>query len=243
MTPSSVEAPVWGAVLLAGGSGRRLAGAAPDKILMSLAGEPVVLWSVRALLAGGPLACIVVVYRDAEQHDQIERLLAEGAIDAAAIHWAKGGPERSDSVRAGLAALPDSVTHVLIHDGARPAVAAGDIANCRRQAEADGAACLARPVTDTIKRVSAPGAWQRQVIEDLDRERLRAMETPQAFEKVGIVAGYRRAAETGGSPTDDAAAWALTGGRVSLVQPTAPNPKLTRPEDIPLLERLLVPKP
>lgn len=241
MTTAEQSAPVWGTILLAGGSGRRMGDAIPDKLLHLLAGKAVFLWSAEALLAAGPSHQLIIVHRDAGQRVRLAALakpLMERHPDLL-IRWTVGGATRADSVRAGLARLTDEVTHVLIHDGARPAVRVADVAACRRHAEADGAASLARPVTDTIKRVAEPGGWRNQALEDLDRARLRAMETPQAFQRSILAEGYRLAQATGQALTDDTAACTLARARVTLVTPEAPNPKLTRIEDVPRLEHLL----
>ena len=139
-----------------------------------------------------------------------------------------GGDTRSASVRCGLAVLPADADVVVVHDAARPAAGAAlfrAVIDAVR-AGADGAV-PGVPVTDTIKLVD--GA---EVVETLDRGRLVAVQTPQAFR----AAALRAAHEAGGDATDDAALVERGGGRVVVVPGRPANRKLTGPEDLPALE-------
>jgi 2-C-methyl-D-erythritol 4-phosphate cytidylyltransferase len=196
------------AVVVAGGTGSRFGG---RKQFADLGGRPLASWS----LAVAREACdgvVLVVPADA----------AGGSWDADAI--VAGGTTRSQSVRAGLAVVPGSADVVAVHDAARPlarltlwqavldAVVAG----------ADGA-IPAAPVTDTIKEVGADGK-----LVTLDRARLVAVQTPQAF-RAGVL---RQAHRSGADATDDAALVEAAGGRVVLVDGAADNLKVTSPTDL-----------
>jgi 2-C-methyl-D-erythritol 4-phosphate cytidylyltransferase len=142
-----------------------------------------------------------------------------------------GGATRSDSVRAGLDAVPDDADVVVVHDAARPAARASMfeavIAAVRAGADA---AIPGVPVTDTIKRVDG-----QVVVDTLDRSTLVAVQTPQAF----AAAALRAAHADAGDATDDAALVERRGGRVVVVPGDASNRKLTTPDDVAALERAL----
>jgi 2-C-methyl-D-erythritol 4-phosphate cytidylyltransferase len=196
------------AVVVAGGTGSRFGG---PKQFADLGGRPLASWS----LAIARQACDGVVL-------VVPAGAPGGEWDADAV--VAGGSTRSQSVRAGLAAVPDTADVVAVHDAARPlarlplwravldAVAAG----------ADGAVPAA-PVTDTVKEVGADG----QLV-TLDRTRLVAVQTPQAF-RAGVL---RRAHGSGADAFDDAALVEAAGGRVVLVDGAADNLKVTSPTDL-----------
>jgi 2-C-methyl-D-erythritol 4-phosphate cytidylyltransferase len=171
----------------------------------------VVDWSVGT--ARSACEAVVVVLPPGEDWD--------GPPVAAAV---VGGATRSDSVRAGLAAVPEGAEIVLVHDAARPlashALFAAVIDAVR--AGADGAV-PAVPVPDTIKRVE-----DGKVVATLDREGLVAVQTPQAFR-----ADVLRAALAGGAQaTDEAALVEAAGGKVVVVPGDPLNLKITTPHDL-----------
>lgn len=135
-----------------------------------------------------------------------------------------GGATRSDSVRAGLAAVPAEATVICVHDAARPFATAALFADVIAAVSggADGAV-PGLPVTDTIK-VVADGV----VTATPDRDSLVAVQTPQAFR----AASLRAAHAGGGSVSDDAALVERAGGRVVIVAGDPDNRKLTTPDDL-----------
>jgi 2-C-methyl-D-erythritol 4-phosphate cytidylyltransferase len=215
------------AILLAGGRGRRMRGAVPDKVLAPLAGRPAFSHSVASFEASGVAGLYVVVCRDRRQLRALAGLAPEPSI------LVRGGRERQDSVAAGLAALPADVTHVMIHDCARPLVRPGQLRALRGRLLRGGTAVLARRATDTIREERGGR------LRTLERDRLWAMETPQAFERRLISRAYARVAALGRKVTDDAAAVELLGVRVALVENPHPNPKLTTAADLAFAEFLL----
>jgi 2-C-methyl-D-erythritol 4-phosphate cytidylyltransferase len=216
-------------ILLAAGRGTRMGGHVADKVLAPLAGVPVLVRGWRAMVEAGEFARVVLVCRDDEQEGAIRDLLApEPGPDPETV-WARGGAERAESVRAGLAALRPETTLVAVHDAARPLVAAASIREVMAAARRDGAAVLAHRVVDTIKRVRSGQGLRQAALEDLDRATLWAMETPQVFRRDWLEAGYARADAIF---TDDAAAVCALGHGVTIVANARPNPKITRPEDL-----------
>jgi 2-C-methyl-D-erythritol 4-phosphate cytidylyltransferase len=157
----------------------------------------------------------------------------------AELIWIEGGKERQDSVFHGLQALPSEASHTLIHDCARPLVTTDLIEKLIEAARHDGAASLAHPVIDTIKRIPAANELKRTTLEDLQRDRLWAMETPQAFRHADILKAYQHVIDEGLQITDDCAAAASIGIKTTLIHNTEPNPKITTAADLDYLGWLL----
>ncbi len=147
------------------------------------------------------------------------------AADAAAEGGVAGGATRSESVRAGLAAVPPTATIICVHDAARP-FASTELFTAVIAAISGGAdaAIPGIAVTDTIKRIDDDGI----VVETPPRSALVAVQTPQAFR-----ASVLRAAHASGrDATDDAALVELCGGRVVVVAGDQNNRKITHPDDL-----------
>jgi 2-C-methyl-D-erythritol 4-phosphate cytidylyltransferase len=149
-----------------------------------------------------------------------------------------GGAERHHSVWAGLRLATQPL--VAVHDGARPLVSRDAISQTIAAAAVHGAAALAKPVTETLKRANA----QQQVeptSAPIDRSQLWSMETPQVFRRELLVAAYELVLAGNHLVTDEVSALQLLGHPVQLVESTAPNLKVTYPADLALAERLLPP--
>ncbi len=216
----------FGAVVVAAGRGER-AGGAP-KQFRPLLGRPALLWSLEALLTAGAAEIIVVVA--SEQVGPAERLIA--ALDRVSVR--PGGATRTDSVRAGLAAIGD-VDAVLIHDAARPGLTPAVVsALLAALGVGENAAAPALPVPDALMRVDAGG----HALDALARDGVMRVQTPQAFRLNDIRAAYA-AAPAGASFADDLAVMRATGARVRLITGDARLMKITYPEDFAVLERLM----
>ena len=146
-----------------------------------------------------------------------------------------GGATRQQSVAAGLAALPAEATLVGVHDGARPLVRAENVAAVISAAQENGAAALAVPVKDTLKRTDENG----MVIDTPDRNGLWRVQTPQVFDRAALCAAMAAAVAEGKDYTDDCQLMEAGGHRVKLVAGLDTNLKLTTPEDIRLAEALM----
>jgi len=204
---------VW-AIVVAGGGGLRFGG---PKQFEDLHGRRVLDWS----LAAAGAACDGVV--PVVPADRVGDESAPGAVT--------GGATRSASVRAGLAAVPADAEIVVVHDAARP-LAGPELFRRTIGAIRDGAdaAIPGVPVTDTVKRVE-----DGRVVETVDRSRLVAVQTPQAF-RAGIL---RRAHSGAPEATDDAALVEALGGTVVVVEGDPRNFKLTSPDDLVVARALL----
>lgn len=227
------------ALLLAGGSGTRMQGSVDDKVLLEIGGQTVFDYSLNAFASSDQIHRIAVVYRDEAQRDVLEQRIRASATPHKTIIWAIGGAERQDSVCNGLEALPMESAVTLIHDCARPLITTQQVEQLIDIASHTGAACLAHPVTDTIKRLSHTQVDTAVELKDLDRDKLWAMETPQAFSHSQILKAYQKVKAEGLTITDDTAAATLLGIKVSLVRNDKPNLKITTTKDISHLEWLL----
>jgi 2-C-methyl-D-erythritol 4-phosphate cytidylyltransferase len=207
-----------------------MAGAVPDKVLAPLAGRPVFAHSAAAFAASGVADFYVVVYRDRSQ------MTALSAFAPTPSLLVKGGRERQDSVAAALAALPENIDYVFIHDCARPLIQPEQLVALHKIVRRKQAVVLAHRVTDTIKAERGKGR-----LRTVDRSRLWATETPQVFSKALIERAYARVAARRLHITDDAAAVELLGRPVAILENTLPNMKLTSPRDLDHLEFLLAP--
>ena len=224
------------AIILAAGSSSRMRGTVDDKLLAPLAGLPVICHSIRAFLNSGCIQQFTIVYRDTVQQSKLQNALTLIDLQTIPINWVPGGNERQDSVYNALKSQPDTCTHVLIHDGARPLVSAESIKALYAAAIHDRAATLAHPVTDTVKRIPSDGKLKCTQLEDLDRSRIWAMETPQGFSLDLILKAYRHMQESGRIITDDTAALAAIEVGITLVPNNSQNTKITSPEDLEYIE-------
>ena len=218
------------AVVVAAGRGQRLA--APDQVLLPLAGQPMPAWSLAAIAATPQIGTVVVV---AGEHTiaSVEALIEERAFQKV-VAVVPGGERRQDSVAAGLAALPDQTEVVLIHDGARPLADADLFRRCAEAAAATGAVIAAMPVADTLKHVT--GA-DRVIAGTVDRSGLWAAQTPQAFRLDVLRRAF--ASNAGADVTDEALLCEAAGIPVQVVSSSSANLKVTHPEDVAVAEALL----
>lgn len=216
------------AVIVAAGSATRMQGI--DKMLVPLAGVPVVLRSVRALAASDCIDSLVIVTRT-ECMETLRTLCAEVSMPVTVV---AGGASRPESVLAGLAALPEGTELAAIHDGARPLVTQAVIAEAVEAAGRCGAAAPAVPVHDTIKQ-----AENGLVRATPERKTLFAVQTPQVFDVKLLKTVLRAAMERGIALTDDCSAVEAAGKPVVLTQGCEENLKITTPVDLTLAEAIL----
>jgi 2-C-methyl-D-erythritol 4-phosphate cytidylyltransferase len=220
------------AIIVAAGQGTRM-GPGVDKLFLELNGCPVVAHTWRRF---DETACIeetVLVVREGMQG--AFTALAERQGFRKKFRLVAGGKERQDSVWNGLEALSPAAEIVVIQDAARPCTSSALIAATVEAAKETGAAVAAQAVTDTIKESSDGKTIERT----LDRRRLWAVQTPQTFRVETIRRALLEVRQRGLLVTDDTAACELIGQPVQLVVSAQPNPKVTRPEDLPFIEALL----
>lgn len=204
-----------------------------DKLFLEVAGRPVVEHSWRRIDAASVVDEIVIVVRDGMQ-GAFEELAVELSA-AKPYRIVVGGKERQDSVANGIAALNPAAEIVAVHDGARPCVTAELIEATVAAAREGGAAVAAQRVSDTIKE-SDDG---RLISGHPERSRLWAVQTPQTFRVEVIRRALEETRRQNATITDDTAACEFIGQPVRLVESAKPNPKVTAPGDLPLIEALL----
>ncbi len=221
---------IIGAIVVAAGSSRRMAGA--DKLWLPIAGRPLLEHTLRALVAIPELTRIVLVV-SADGRRRVDERLGAAPWDAL-YAVVEGGAERADSVYAGLLAL-GACDLVLIHDGARPLVTPGLVRSGLAAARRHGAAIPALPVTDTIKRVDATG----RIVATPDRATLRAVQTPQVFRHDLLLAAYETAGLERAASTDDAMLLERNGHPVYTYPGDPRNVKVSTPADLPLVSLYL----
>jgi 2-C-methyl-D-erythritol 4-phosphate cytidylyltransferase len=219
---------VW-AVLAAAGSGERL-GADRPKAFVRLGDLPLLAESLERLDASDWIDAIVVAAPPGWEEPAI--LLAEELGCSKVSSCVTGGATRAESVRLALAEVPEEAAVVLVHDAARPLVEEAVIERVLAALNQgwDGAV-PGLPVSDTVKRVEGEA-----VVETLDREQLRIVQTPQAF-----VADVLRAAYAGdiAAATDCASLVEARGGRVTVVAGDPRLVKITDAEDLDRVAALL----
>ena len=220
------------AIIVAAGKGTRM-GPNVDKLFLEVAGRPVVAHTWQRFATAKCIDEIILVVRDGMQ-STFEDLAKTFQLQKP-YKLVSGGAERQDSVWNGLQAVSDDSEFVAIHDGARPCASPALIESTVEMARECGAAVAAQPVTDTVKE-SAGG---KVIDRTLDRSRLWAVQTPQAFHVDIIRHALEEVRKRGLHVTDDTAACELINQPVQLVSSALPNPKVTRPEDLAFVGLLL----
>ena len=206
-------------------------GADCNKLLLPLAGRPVIAWTLQAALAAERIRWIGVVGQEMDRSAVLA--LVEGASKP--VHWIQGGSTRQESVLRGLAGLPADATQVLIHDGARCLAEPALFDRCADALAGGQALIAATPVTDTIKRVDGQGV----ITATPDRSELWAAQTPQGFQVDQLRQGHAEAQAKGWSVTDDASLYERLGWPVQVLDAGPANIKVTTPFDLTVAEAVL----
>jgi 2-C-methyl-D-erythritol 4-phosphate cytidylyltransferase len=200
-----------------------------DKILVTIAGRPVLHHSLEAF-DRHPAVEHVVVVSSAEGYRGIADAVKSAGLDTP---WsmALGGARRQDSVQAGLAQVPSHLRLVVIHDAARPFVTQRMISEGLAAAEQTGAAVAGIPSRDTAKLVG-PDGLVRQTVE---RSLLWMIQTPQVFRRDRLEFAFAQVTD---DVTDEATMLERCGQPVRVFQGSPYNLKITVPEDLPVAEAI-----
>jgi 2-C-methyl-D-erythritol 4-phosphate cytidylyltransferase len=222
------------AIVVAAGSSQRMGF---DKLFALLGDKPVIAHTLEAFARAECVDEIVLVARD----DRLPELqeLVKRAEWKKVRHVISGGERRQDSVRAGLNVLVHDARYVAVHDAARPLITSGQIGRVFANCQVHGAAALAEPITDTLKRADQ----ECFVCGGVDRAGLYAMQTPQIFARDLLVEAYAAVAARELSITDEVSAVELVGAKVVLVPNDEFNPKITYPRDLMLAQAFLNRRP
>lgn len=211
-------------VIVAAGSGTRMG--QPNKALLPIGGEPAVVHSIRAAAMTAAVGLIVIVTRDDLIPEMAEIASAVGIDQLVSV--VSGGETRSASVTAGVRKAADlGFELVAVHDAARPLVTRALFEAVLAEADTSGAAIVAVPVSDTLKRVGPNGTIETTI----DRNGLWAAQTPQAFRTGELLEALEHARTQGLNATDEASVYEALGRAVSVVKGDGSNIKLTWPGD------------
>lgn len=217
------------AIIPAAGASRRMGG---NKLVMELGGQPILCRTLQIFDACDAIDGIILVCRKQDQNAYAS-LCADWNIGKV-MQIVEGGSTRTHSVLNGVMACGKQVGYVAIHDAARPLVTDAIIRDTVQCAIRDSAAAPAVAVKDSIKRVK-----KGKMVENIDRDTIVAVQTPQCFDIDLIRAALTKAVETGLTLTDDCGAAEILGQPVSITNGSYENIKITTPEDIILGEAIL----
>lgn len=208
----------------AGGVGARLGRATPKQFL-DLGGVPILVATVRHFARHPEVRAIVVAVPEA--HVGRARRLLSPLLGHRPLSVVPGGPTRQASVERALHEVASDIEIVVVHDAVRPFVSRALIDAVLAAARAHGAAICARPIAETVKRVSG-----EFVVATEDRSGLWAVQTPQAFRAALLREAHEKAARDGVLGTDDAMLVERLGHRVRVVPGHEDNIKITTPADL-----------
>jgi 2-C-methyl-D-erythritol 4-phosphate cytidylyltransferase len=221
------------AIIAAGGRGERFGGA-QAKQFRPLAGVPVIIHTLRQFERAATVGETIVVLPATDVANFLGLSEKYGLRKLARV--VAGGPTRGESVYKGLQNVRAATAEIVaVHDGVRPFVTPEEIDRTMRAAGATGAAVLAAPIVDTIKEVE-----NELIVRTVPRENLRRALTPQCFRYELLRRAYE---QNGGAEmsraTDDSALVEMLGAEISIVEGSARNIKITRPEDFALAEVMM----
>ena len=227
------------AIIVAAGSSERMGF---DKLFALVSGKPIIAHTIAAFECTDCVDEIILVGR-ADSLGEFQKVIGK---PTKVKHVIAGGAERSDSVRAGLEHVDPKSGFIAVHDAARPMITPEKITRVFEVARKHGAATLAEPINDTLKRAdlaavaaSADDAGDLLIKESVDRSGIYGMQTPQVFEKKLLEEAYQLVAKKKISVTDEVSAVELLGRKIILVPNHDFNFKITYPRDLPLAEFVL----
>ena len=218
------------AIIAASGNSTRM-GLPISKQLIKLNGEETIKHTLSAFENSDVIDAIVVVCRECDRDSIFEIAKDFKKFKAVTI----GGETRADSVKNGVVMCSDEAQFFAIHDGARPLVKTDDIKNVVERAYVTKSATLGTAVTDTIKVVDSDNIIKNTP----SRDTLRAVQTPQVFERQLYLRAIDNAVETGLSVTDDCSMVEALGEKVEIVLGSDENIKLTTQTDLILAQAIL----
>ena len=222
------------ALILAAGRAARFGGT-ENKVFTTLAGRPLLSWTLQAFADCAEVDSIILVGSPGElaRLTELGEVWGGGKLRAVVV----GGRDRQASVRNGLAAC-HAFDFVAVHDGARPGITPEKVSEVIAAAQLYGAATLALPVADTLIRGIA-GENTPTYGDRVPRDGLCAVQTPQVFRTSLLRSAHDHAANAQYQGTDDASLVAHYGHAVRLVPGSPENLKVTRPDDATLASAIL----
>ena len=217
------------AIIAAAGTGARMASDRPKQFLQ-LAGTPIIFHTLKPFEECDSIQEVIVVLPAEESAAFLALAGKHGLRKLSRV--VPGGVTRADSVKRGLLAIRAATAGIVaVHDGVRPFVTVEEIQSVVTAAESDGAAILVAPATDTIKQVNG-----NSVVKTLDRSELRRALTPQCFQYELLRKAYEHADVNDPSLTDESVLVERIGARVTIVEGSSRNIKITTPQDLLIAE-------
>lgn len=219
------------AIVPAAGIGKRF-GKGTNKPFATLGDKPLIIWAVEALQSLPEVAEIIPAVKETDI--KLCRRLFEDYSITKIKRIAPGGRERQDSVFNGLTLIQDKTALVLVHDGVRPLIEPSVIKKVLQQLNGCDGVVVGVPLKDTVKEVT-----DGIVRSTPERNKLWAIQTPQAFHFKTLYAAYEKAAADSFYATDDSALVERYGGKIKVIQGSYTNIKVTTPEDLLIAEVFL----
>jgi len=220
-------------LIAAAGSGSRM-GADRNKLLLKIAGQTILEWTLKAALASKEINWIGIIGQPKDK-SFIYSMIYDSVNS---FEWINGGSTRQQSVQLGLSALPSDAQSVLIHDGARCLVNSFVFDDIAKIVASGQAVIAASKVTDTIKKVDKNGV----IIDSPPRSDLWSAQTPQGFPVNQLKHAHSEAIAKGWDVTDDASLFERLGLPVQIYDAGPSNIKVTTPFDLVIAESLLLTK-
>ncbi len=221
------------ALVPAAGRGERL-GPGEPKALREISGVPMLVYAVSALASARSID-LVVVAAPPRDVDSVAAMLSQQSFSDK-VTVVAGGDTRQESVACALIALPLDVDVVLVHDAARPLAPVELVSAVVASVRAGNPAVVpGLAVTDTIKEINNQG----DVVATIDRNSLRAIQTPQGFNRELLQRAHAQLDESQGIFTDDAGLIEAMGVRVKVIEGHVEAMKITRPFDLAIAETII----
>jgi 2-C-methyl-D-erythritol 4-phosphate cytidylyltransferase len=220
------------ALITAAGKGQRMQNQTPKQYL-PLGGRPILAQTIQVFEKSTSVDEIYVIV-PAEQMEMVEKEIVEKYEFKKVLKVVRGGKLRQQSVWNGLKAIRSECSIVIIHDGVRPFVTQKMIEQSIKAAAETGAAVVAVPAKDTVKR-----AVKGKKIQTLPREEIWLAQTPQSFQFALLMKAYQKANKEEITGTDDAFLVEQLGHPIALIEGDYTNIKITTPEDLAFAETIL----
>lgn len=218
------------AIIPAAGSSRRMGGS--NKLVMEFGGQPVLCRTLQVFERCEVIDGIILVCR--KQDQKIYAGLCADWNISKVMQIVEGGPSREHSVLNGILACNKQIGYVAIHDAARPLITEDIICKAVEAAKRDSAAAPGVRCKDSIQRMH-----KGKMVENIDREHIVAVQTPQCFDIDLIRAALTRAIDNNMQLTDDCGAVTAIGQPITITEGSYENIKITTPEDVILGEAIL----
>ena len=209
-------------LIVAGGTGARMKSDIP-KQFMEIKGIPIIIRSIQAFLNVDPHFNIVISLHP-QYFEWLQAALVKFNINTKQITVTAGGTTRAESVVNGITSIPETFTHVAIHDAARPLVSKATIVRCLEASLLKGNAVPCMDIIDSLRKIS------NNFNHSVNRNEYKQVQTPQCFKRSEILTAYRETTLT--HFTDDATVIESCGHQINLVEGNIENIKITSPIDL-----------